>query len=139
MYRKYLIVIMLLFRFIVQISFADSVKFKSTSKGKDDKPVMLTGIFAKPEGEGPFTAIILLHGCSGLQHSKSRSELRSNRLVNWGYVTLQIGSFGPRNVSIICTDEDQMFRMGFTRSRDAYNISFHTFLYKSKPDCIRLI
>lgn len=45
MYRKYLIVIMLLFRFIVQISFADSVKFKSTSKGKDDKPVMLTGIF----------------------------------------------------------------------------------------------
>jgi dienelactone hydrolase len=57
--------------------------------------VSLTGILTKPEGNGPFPTIVLLHGCSGLQHSKSRSELWSNRLVNWGYVTLQIDSFGP--------------------------------------------
>jgi dienelactone hydrolase len=121
MYKKYLIIIMLLFGFIVQISFADSVKFKSNSKGKDEMPLMLTGILTEPEGDGPFPAVALLHGCSGLQGSKSRSELWSNRLVNWGYVTLQIDSFGPRNVSSICADYSQILGMSFARAQDAYD------------------
>jgi dienelactone hydrolase len=121
MYKKYLIITILLFGFIVQISFAESVKFKSTSNGKDGEPVSLTGILTKPKDKGPFPAIVLLHGCSGLQHSKSRSELWSNRLVNWGYVTLQIDSFEPRNMSNICTDMDQLHTMGFTRAQDAYD------------------
>ena len=121
MYKKYLIITILLFGFIVQISFAESVKFKSTSNGKDGEPVSLTGILTKPKDKGPFPAIVLLHGCSGLQHSKNRSELWSNRLVNWGYVTLQIDSFEPRNMSNICTDIDQMHTMVFTRAQDAYD------------------
>ena len=121
MYKKHLILTLLIFGFITQISFAESVKFKSTSKGKDGKPVSLTGILTKPEGKRPFPAIVFLHGCSGLQHSTSRSETWSKRLVDWGYVTLQVDSFGPRDMSNICTDMNEMFTMGFTRAQDAYD------------------
>jgi dienelactone hydrolase len=121
MYKKQILLAMLILGIAVQLGFADPIKFKSTSTDKDGKPLSLTGILTKPEGDGPFPAIVLLHGCSGLQHSKSRSELWSNRLLSWGYVTLQLDSFGPRNVSNICTDIGEIFAMCFTRAQDAYD------------------
>ena len=121
MNKKHLILTLLLFVFISQISFAENVKFKSTSKDNDGKPLFLTGILTKPEGNGPFPTIVLIHGCSGPQHSKSRSDSWSNRLLSWGYVTLQLDSFGPRNVSSICTDIGEIIAMCFTRAQDAYD------------------
>jgi hypothetical protein len=44
MYKKYLILLMIIFGFIAQISSADSVEFKSSSKGKDGGQLILTGI-----------------------------------------------------------------------------------------------
>ena len=111
----------ILLGFIVQIGFADSVIFKSSSKGKNDQPIKLTGILTRPEGNGPFPAVVLLHGCSGLQHSKSRNELWLNRLVKWGYVVLQVDSFKPRKISAICDDAILQGRMALRRSQDAYD------------------
>ncbi|CAB1064212.1 hypothetical protein D1BOALGB6SA_9003 [Olavius sp. associated proteobacterium Delta 1] len=119
MYKKYLIIFVLIFGFIVQASLADSVKFKSTSKGSDGRPLMLTGILTKPEGNGPFPAVVLLHGCGGI--NKERDNAWSNRIVNWGYATLHIDSFGPRNVSNICADYPTLLAMSFTRARDAFD------------------
>jgi dienelactone hydrolase len=121
MFQKYLILILLILGFTFQISFAENIKFKSTSKGKDGNLLLLTGILTKPEGNGPFPAVVLLHGCRGLEDGKIRSEAWSSRLVDWGYVTLQLDSFRPRNVSNVCSDGMEMISMGFTRARDAYD------------------
>ncbi len=61
----------------------------------------LAGRLAKPAGPGPFGALVLLHGCDG-------TDLASDRLVrtfgDWGYVLLELDSFGPRGVTEACTD-----------------------------------
>ena len=63
-----------------------------TDKGEET----FTSWLAKPEGEGPFPAIVLLHGCSGTQwntsHRTARRGLNGHaRLLNdYGYVTLVV-------------------------------------------------
>lgn len=54
----------------------------------------------KPEGEGPFPAVVLLHGCGGL--SSSFRHDWDKRLAGWGYVSLQVDSFTPRDITGIC-------------------------------------
>ncbi len=55
----------------------------------------------KPEGGGPFPAVVLLHGCSGMQWK--RDHLWARRLWGWGYVAFQVDSFRPRGISSVCT------------------------------------
>ena len=63
--------------------------------------VELAGRLMKPAGAGPFPALVLLHGCDG-------TDLASDTLVRafggWGYVLLELDSFGPRGVTEACTD-----------------------------------
>ncbi len=51
------------------------------------------GHLSGPKGDGPFPAIVLLHGCGGLGRW---NEVWTARLVDWGYVVLNVDSFGPR-------------------------------------------
>jgi dienelactone hydrolase len=54
--------------------------------GGDDEVV--TGRLTKPEGYGPFPAVVLLYGFQGFdKHYDAWAE----RLGSWGYVTLQVG------------------------------------------------
>ncbi len=65
-----------------------------TFKGEDQEAV--TGKLMKPEGKGPFPAVILLHGFDEMdKHYDAWAE----RLASWGYVTLQMNGFGPRGKS----------------------------------------
>ena len=70
----------------------------------------------KPEGEGPFPAVVLMHGCSGLERDTShRTVWRGLRghasLLNAnGYVALIVDSFGPRGLTDVC----QHPRKGYT-------------------------
>ena len=50
----------------------------------------------KPDGKGPFPAIILLHGSIG---SDKHYDDWAERLASWGYVALLLDSFGPRSQS----------------------------------------
>jgi len=61
----------------------------------------LTGRLKKPDGIGPFPAVVLLHGCGGI--SLRRDNRWAERLAGWGYVALQVDSFGPRGLSSVCT------------------------------------
>jgi len=61
----------------------------------------------KPEGSGPFPAIVLHHQCGGLRNA-SGSWLNTS-ILNWakeavdrGYVALTVDSLGPRNVDTVC-------------------------------------
>src|SRR5690348_1202109 len=51
----------------------------------------IEGYLSKPEGSGPFAAIVYLHGCSGLSENARRyiAQLMTSR----GYVSLAVDSF----------------------------------------------
>jgi dienelactone hydrolase len=53
----------------------------------------------RPDGAGPFPAIVVLHGCDGIA-LQYRDWAR--RLAAWGYVALLVDSFGPRHFTNIC-------------------------------------
>ena len=60
----------------------------------------IQGYLAKPEGAGPFPAVIGLHGCAGLDATKQRL---TDDLVTRGYVTLLVDSFATRGIDHACT------------------------------------
>lgn len=57
------------------------------------------GIY-KPRGNGPFPAVIVLHGCGGTDYNH---KAWAERLVSWGYVALVPDSFMSRGHKSICT------------------------------------
>jgi dienelactone hydrolase len=121
MFKKRLILIVLILGFAFQTGFAENIKFKSSVKSENGNTQILTGILTKPEGDGPFPAVVLLHGCGGIDDANSRDKAWVKRLVSWGYVTLQVDSFRPRGMSNICTDQSQMVIMNYHRIQDAYD------------------
>lgn len=82
------------------------------------------GVFAKPEGAGPFPAIVLLHGCGGFLRSDGRLSSRDAQwnalLVKRGYAVLHVDSFGPRGLRETCTLRDPPVRPERERPFDAY-------------------
>jgi dienelactone hydrolase len=61
----------------------------------------------KPEGNGPFPALVLLHQCGGLRSSNGSWQNQS--MLDWakkgverGYVVLQLDALGPRGVDTVC-------------------------------------
>ncbi|MBB4288858.1 dienelactone hydrolase [Rhizobium leguminosarum] len=69
----------------------------------------LLGYLSRPEGDGPFPAVVLLHGCEGMR--LSIKELWPQRLVAWGYAVLVVDSFTTRNIQDTCqtTLPDRVF------------------------------
>ena len=60
----------------------------------------IQGYLAKPEGAGPFPAVIGLHGCAGMSETTKRKLV--DELVGWGYVVLLVDSFATRRVDHDC-------------------------------------
>ena len=61
----------------------------------------IAGDLRFPPGDGPFPAVVMLHGCGGV---RSNAYRWARHLEAHGYATLVLDSFGPRRVSEICTD-----------------------------------
>ena len=59
------------------------------------------GYLSKPEGSGPFAAIVYLHGCAGLSEN-ARNHI-SQLMTGWGYVSLAVDSFATRGIKDQCT------------------------------------
>ena len=79
----------------------------------------------KPEGPGPFPAIVILHDCSGLGPRSSGSPKRwADEFVAKGYVAILPDSFAPRgHPDGICTVPPAQRNAGVTpvhRANDAY-------------------
>ena len=95
---------------------ADTVTFQGTTKTKAGDFVMLNGKLTKPQGGGPFPAIVILHGCRGIDKTQ---DAWAERCARWGYVVLQIDSFGPRGAENVCVTP---FLVPFpSRVQDAYD------------------
>jgi dienelactone hydrolase len=89
---------------------------------KGSESLMLKGTLMKPKGDGPFPAIVLLHGCEGMGSAGSDSYNRwASRLKSWGYITLLVDSFGPRGDSFICSNDDLMKKYVPKRAMDAHD------------------
>jgi len=77
---------------------ASHVNFKGYSF-KPGEDLNLSGTIYKPRGDGPFPAVVILHGCSGIGN---RTYLWASRLKGWGYVSFIVDSLGPRGVHDTC-------------------------------------
>jgi dienelactone hydrolase len=66
-----------------------------------DQPQDIAATLVRPPGDGPFPAVVQLHGCGGI-------EAQSFRWARWfanrGYVALVVDSFGPRDVKGDCRE-----------------------------------
>src|SRR4029450_7340740 len=52
-----------------------------------------------PPGTGPFPAVVVMHGCSGV---RDHHRGWAGRLTEWGYAAALLDSFHPRNANSTC-------------------------------------
>ena len=90
------------------------------------------GFVAVPEGDGPFPAVVLMHGCSGLDPEvKKGNDVHVRHLVSEGFVALVLDSFGPRRLGdVVCNEGEEEMEAFRYRQRDA--VSALRFL-RSRP------
>ena len=73
-----------------------TVRFANVTPGA---PLTIEATLVRPDGPGPFPAMVQLHGCGGI-------EAQSFRWARWlaehGYIALVVDSFGPRRVKGDC-------------------------------------
>ncbi len=83
--------------------------------------VELQATLMKPAGEGPFPAVVALHGCAG-PNSRTTAPLYQawgERLVAAGYAVVFPDSFGSRGVGSQCRVRDRHIRPREERVQDA--------------------
>ena len=81
----------------------------------DGDQVIISGDLRFPQGTGPFPAVILAHGCSGIGGAEKGWEAV---LREWGYATFVIDSFLGRKLMEVCTTPGAL--MDTQRIPDAY-------------------
>ncbi len=86
-------------------------------------------LLLKPEGDGPFPALMLGHQCGGLVFSKANPQAANWSMLDWakrfqneGYVTLLIDFMGPRGAQQVCQGPQAGVTLGRT-VKDFYQAS----------------
>lgn len=86
---------------------AEVIRFESA----DGQASTVRAQILRPEGEGPFPAVVAMHGCGGLYNTRGRLKPRSAdwgaRLRDAGYVVVFPDSFGSRGQGKLCTVVDR--------------------------------
>src|SRR5690348_5273334 len=97
--------------------------------------VTLKGTLIVPAGNGPFPAVLALHGCGGLYN---KSGTLSQRHTDWaarltanGYVVLFVDSFGSRGAGSQCRTRERVARAWRERVSDV--LAARAYL-QSRPD-----
>jgi dienelactone hydrolase len=73
---------------------ADGAQAAGAGHGDTSSYELLT-----PQGAGPFPAVVVMHGCDGINANTRRW---AERLVSWGYAALIVDSFRPRGLTNVC-------------------------------------
>src|SRR3954447_15655284 len=83
----------------------------------------LKAFIYRPQGNGPFPAVVALHNCDGLAGRRTAFGRRyrdwGERLVAAGFVVLFPDSFGARNLGPQCNAGQRSLRSGRERAVDA--------------------
>jgi dienelactone hydrolase len=84
----------------------------------------LDGVLYRPDGPGPFPAVIALHGCGGLFNKQGLPSARhadwGQRLAAQGFMVLLPDSFGSRGLGSQCGVVDRSVRASRERVADAH-------------------
>jgi hypothetical protein len=90
-----------------QPDIAKDLQFPSAPEQKQALSVPRMALL-KPEGPGPFPALVLHHQCGGLRRGQWQNQSMldwTRKAVDRGYVVLLIDSLGPRGVDWVCMDQ----------------------------------
>jgi len=105
----------------------EKVTFASTDGDlKGGTPTTVTGFLYKPQGVGPFPAVVSLHGCDGLVEEDGKVKplygTWGEILSREGYIVLLPDSHGSRGHGNLCAvmPEKRPVQGGRERPRDAY-------------------
>jgi len=96
-----MVVVLLVSLVLLNAASAGSVSFQSATPGKPDT---VEGQLRKPEGSGPFPALVLFHGCHGVS---PQVNAWARWLADRGYVAFVVDSFGPRKEPADCKADDK--------------------------------
>src|SRR6185295_187330 len=72
------------------------VEFDSVAVHAGAETGQVSGILSRPEGKGPFPAVVLLHTCGGM--TETLSQFWPRYLAQLGYASLAVDSLGPRGM-----------------------------------------
>ncbi|MCA0305507.1 MAG: dienelactone hydrolase family protein [Proteobacteria bacterium] len=75
-----------------------------TTSGAIDKAPINATIY-RPDGAGPFPAVIILHDCGGVN---SKDQAWAKRLTTWGYVAVIVDSFSTRGTVNRCLEAESV-------------------------------
>lgn len=92
---------LLLSAFAMTAACAGPISFESATAKNPDR---VEGRLHKPDGAGPFPAVVLLHGCHGVS---PQVNAWGRWLADRGYVALVVDSFGPRKEPANCKADDK--------------------------------
>ena len=98
-----------------------------TSLVTDTGEEAFTSWLAKPEGNGPFPAVVLMHGCSGTERNTSHQTVwrglngHAALLNDYGYVTLIVDSFGPRRITDGCQTGGKYYPLQVSDAHAAFD------------------
>lgn len=100
--------------------FASDLTFPdvATSKGDLATPHMMV---VKPDGDGPFPALVMVHQCAGLNPAVAKW---AHDAVDAGYVVLLIDSLKPRGLRSVCFGPRAGVNL-FRGARDAFQAADH--------------
>ena len=83
----------------------------------------LNAVLYRPQGPGPFPAVVALHGCGGLFRDSGKLSLRHSdwgeRLAAEGYLVLMPDSYGSRRLGSQCGIKEVTVRASRERVADA--------------------
>ena len=118
-----LLLVLLSPAWVIHATAQERVYFDS-SDNRERTTTHLSGFLYRPQGTGPFPAVVLLHGCGGLYSRNtdavgSKMRFWAEFLREHGYVALLVDSFRPRKLEEICTQHKKL-NSAKTRSYDAY-------------------
>lgn len=97
------------------VSAGSLVRSPDGSRLVPGKPLALSGDLRFPVGPGPFPAVVLAHGCSGITAGVTAW---ASALREWGYATFVMDSFRGRGLIEVCTSA--LTLIGTQRIPDAY-------------------
>ena len=117
-----------------------TARFTST----ETNATRITGLLLQPEGQGPFPAVVMMHGCSGLWDTSGKLRQRPAFWSQWlrshGFVVLMADSFHPRGHGSICSIKDRPVLPERERPFDAYGaLAYLQGRADVKPDRVALM
>jgi dienelactone hydrolase len=88
-----------------------------------DGDLTLKAVLFRPDGNGPFPAVVAMHSCGGLVNPSGMMAARyrdwAQQLVKAGFVVLFPDSYGSRGLGNQCANRNQTIRSDHERVADA--------------------